>query len=222
MTRPNEDLIDTDIWDAAGKYWESEPARKLFAEFPWPETPPAVPPKMHTWFTAANEQMLLTAIPRNARCIVELGSWYGGSALWMAKHFPDALIVCVDIWKPYPEILTRPEWADLQPAAYSHFIANLWPHRHRVIPVRDTTWNGMARARRAGIDADAVYIDADHMEKAVALDVVIAAVKFPRAVLVGDDWNRAEVQRGATLGLALSGFPAKSFITNETCWACRR
>lgn len=201
-------------------YWKTPESQYLRKISPWPDVRPNVPPLMHTWFTDKNAEMLKRAIPWNARCIVELGSWYGGSALWLAENYPNALIICVDIWAPYPEILTNPDWAQLQPGAYEHFLQNLWEYRHRVIPIRSQTSSGLAAIRIVGVEPDAVYIDANHTEISVASDVYNSARLFPRAALIGDDWGRPEVRLGVVRGLRRIESEAPVVVMeNRVCWA---
>jgi hypothetical protein len=48
---------------------------------------------------------------------------------------------------------------------------------------------GLNSFAQAGLVLELIYIDADHQFESVRADVTTALDLFPRAMLVGDDWN---------------------------------
>ena len=48
--------------------------------------------------------------------------------------------------------------------------------------------------RESNVHPELVYIDADHRYDSVVADLATAAELFPRATIVGDDWNWESVR----------------------------
>jgi hypothetical protein len=53
----------------------------------------------------------------------------------------------------------------------------------------------MHRVAEAGLEPDLVYIDADHGFDSVLNDFTSALDLFPKALIVGDDWNWDSVRK---------------------------
>jgi len=186
---------------------------------PWPAVRPAVPPLMHGWFVPENAEMLSRHLSPAARCIIEVGSWYGASARWFCEYAPAAHVYCIDPWEPYPEILSNPEWAALQPGAYAHFVDNLWEFRDRVHIIRWRTPQGLwACYKHLGLKPDLIYVDGDHTAAAVQADVNMSLRSFPGAAVVGDDWGRESVRAGVYEAIGYEPAPV-NLENNGVCWA---
>jgi hypothetical protein len=80
------------------------------------------------------------------------------------------------------------------PRSHDSFLANLWPHKDRVVPVRSLSWEGLAEVHAAGVKVDVVYVDASHETDDVRRDIETALRLFPGAAIVGDDWKRTSVR----------------------------
>jgi hypothetical protein len=185
-------------------------------ETKWPAERPLSKPMMHGWFTKQNAEMLNRYVGHGTRCIIEIGSWYGMSTRWLCQRASHADIFCIDPWEPYPEILTNPEWAALQPGAYENFLNNLWEYRHRVHILKIRSAEGLYECRR--LNPDVVYIDGDHSRAHVMCEVEIARRQWPDATLVGDDWQRESVRFGVMDAAGFRSFQ-RDFKQNEQCWA---
>jgi hypothetical protein len=187
-------------------------------ETKWPETRPQIPPLMHGWFTPENAEMLSRYVHAGTTCIIEIGSWYGMSAKWFCERAPLAQVYCIDPWEKYPEILTNAEWKRLQPGAYDNFVNNLWDYRQRVHILQMQAHEGIYECR--WLNPDLVYIDGDHSTVHVEFDVSNARLRWPDAVICGDDWGRKSVQQGILQAVGPSSF-ALDLMNNGQCWALR-
>ena len=163
---------------------------------PWPAERPADPVPLSGWLGEGNKRLLRRAIAEvRPRVIVELGSWLGLSARFLAEAAPDATILCVDTWEGGEEHHRSSQFRPVLGRLHGSFIAHLWPHRDRVVPVRGRSWDGMQAIHDHGVAADLVYIDASHETPDVLRDLETARRLFPDAVLTGDDWSWPSVRR---------------------------
>jgi hypothetical protein len=137
----------------------------------------APPPR--TWTTPADQAWLREHIRGRA---VELGTAAGASAAAMENV--DEL-TCVDTWHT-PGGAADPDYPD----RFEEFMANLrqMPHRDRISVLRANTIDA-ARSFPDG-SLDAVFIDADHTDLAVAADIAAWLPKLkPGALLCGHDYG---------------------------------
>jgi len=172
---------------------------ELRKRYPWPESRPEIPAEhegLHGWFSGDNQKALAAACSAETKVVVELGSWFGRSATFLAEHAPNAAILCIDHWKGSIEHHRNPTWCSRLPFLYDGFLRNLWPFRDRVVPMRTTTLEGMREVASLGIVPDLIYVDASHDQESVAADVRTALQLFPQALLLGDDWLHDSVRRG--------------------------
>lgn len=171
----------------------------LRAQYSWPSSRPAVLPRPHHgWLSQPTQRMLESVVGRQTRLVLELGAWLGLTTRFLAGRAPRATIVAIDHWQGGPEHRDQPEYAALLPALYETFLANCWSLRERVIALRSDTLSALQRLRELQIEPDVVYIDADHSFEAVRADLLAALDAFPRAAIVGDDWDWETVARAVT------------------------
>lgn len=122
----------------------------------------------------------------NPRLIIEVGSWKGGSAIFMAEYIKkknlDCKILCVDTWLGAVEF-----WADQHdeeryislgmkngyPSVYYQFLANVMHKglQDIIIPFPQTSILAARFLALNNIKADLIYIDASHDEKDVYDDI---------------------------------------------------
>lgn len=166
------------------------------AERLWPAKKPDVPAPPHRqWLFPGTQQILSQTVDRDARLVVELGSWLGRSTRYLTTLAPHATIIAVDHWKGSPEHYDDPELVEFLPNLYDAFISECWDYRDRIIPVRADSTDGLRQIADAGLKPDIVYIDADHQFDSVRADLSTALDMFPNAKIVGDDWNWDSVRR---------------------------
>jgi hypothetical protein len=182
--------------DAAGRlgsHSESSTAmQRLIEKFPWPAERPdcgAIPEAVRGWLEDGPRQMLAGELSPETHLVIEIGSWLGMSARYIADLAPNALVIAIDHWKGSPEHQQKPEWRAMLPRLYEAFLAECWDYRHRMIPVRLSSLAGLQAVADAGAEPDVIYIDGEHSYEAVTAEVELALVLFPRAVLMGDDYS---------------------------------
>ncbi|MHB8633081.1 MAG: class I SAM-dependent methyltransferase [Thermoplasmatota archaeon] len=159
---------------------------------------------MQGWFGGGNARLLEREL-RGKRLVLELGSWMGLSTTFLAQNAAPATILAVDHWQGSVEHHTDPKFAALVPSLFDCFLQNLWEFRARVVPVRATTWQGMALLAAEGVTPDLVYVDASHEEPDVLRDLQAVGAFFPNAAVVGDDWRWKGVRRAVRRYAKLQG-----------------
>lgn len=164
------------------------------------------------WFPEECQAALAAALSDKTKVVVELGSWFGLSALFLAEHAPNATIICIDHWQGDGSITKVPEWAAQVPYSYHGFLRNLWDYRERVIPMRQDTVMGMMEIDRLGIRPDLIYVDASHDEESVYDDVSAAMRLFPITSIFGGDWRLDSVRKG----LARCNIEVR--VHGRNCW----
>lgn len=136
--------------------------------------------------------------------IVEVGSWYGKSAVYLARRSIESRrhhrIVCVDTWKGTPGNPCADHVAQRGGSILEDFRRNL-----RVADVQDVVWP----LERPSLEAapmfedrslDFVFLDADHAYEAVLADINAWLPKLkPGGVLAGHDFDRPETVQRAVL-----------------------
>ncbi|KAL1518674.1 hypothetical protein AB1Y20_002962 [Prymnesium parvum] len=173
----------------------------------WPDEQPDVAPFMHGWVHLGNERLVRRLIAsRRPRVLVELGSWLGLFTTFLLEETElcGASVFAVDPWDAARLQTSQADQYAADPEArriladvplYATFLANTWPHRHRLFPLRMTSLEGLAQIERLGAPVDLVYIDGDHSLDAVLADLEACHALFPEAAVVGDDWQWPEVRQ---------------------------
>jgi hypothetical protein len=170
--------------------------KDLATECPWPAERPVIPPfPERNWLFPATKSLLTRSVTTKTRLIVELGSWTGRTTRFLADQAPHATLIAVDHWEGSPEHFADPELAPALGRLYEAFLTECWEYRDRIIPLRSKSTAGLHRVAHAGLSPELIYIDADHQFESVRADVTTALDLFPRATLVGDDWNWEGVRK---------------------------
>ena len=166
----------------------------LQKKYPWPYERPSVPVDMHGWFY--NQAQLEGILTAKMTLIVELGSWLGSSTRFILDHAENAVVIAVDHWKGDADI-THSEDLSKIPTLYETFITNCWQYRKRLIPVKNTTLNGLQEVFDCGLIPDLVYVDASHDYDSVTKDLEKTYKLFPSTIITGDDWESPVVSKAA-------------------------
>jgi hypothetical protein len=194
----------------------------LAAAFPWPATRPAlpeVPERNLGWLREGSKDALASALSERTRVVVELGAWLGLSTRFALERAPNATVVSVDHWRGSPEHHDSEEWRQMLPTLYETFLALNWEHRARIVPVRRSTVEGLAAIAEHGVEPDAIYVDAGHEYESVLEDLETGHRLFPKAVLVGDDFDWLGVRQALEEFRSRHGF---EIIRYRTGWRLRR
>ncbi len=168
----------------------------LRKKYPWPSEKPSVPPPpSRNWLFPSTKDVLAKSIPREAAVIVELGSFTGRSTRYLLELAPQATILAVDHWRGSSDMQNDAEVVEMLPRLYETFLSECWLWRERIVPVRQTTLDGLREIAAAGVVPDAIYLDADHSYEAVRADLALLLERFPHSRIIGDDWDWPGVQQ---------------------------
>ena len=142
----------------------------------------------------SNSPALLYALDQSRpETIVEVGTWLGASAIFMAEN-SQAEIIAVDTFLASNETLWRARNVDnlIQDFSklYDQFCANI-SHKNlnnRISPLPMTSSSAAELFAKEGVRFDMAYIDAGHQEREVYADLQDWWPMVDK-VLVGDDYN---------------------------------
>lgn len=166
----------------------------------FPEKHPNCGTRDNGWFLPANMQVLETLLDHRTKVVIELGSYIGKSTRFICKHAPNAHIYAVDLWSnsflenELGHNYNRSANHKIPYDLYDTFLANLWVERSRLMPLKMSTLEGLETLAKFGVKPDMIYIDANHDYGPVKADIDACMRLFPRARLVGDDWDYAGVR----------------------------
>ena len=139
------------------------------------------------WLDAFNQFKFNPNSPIN---ILEIGSWEGLSALFLAERFPKAQMTCVDTWEGADEHknLDAATVATLSKIEEA-FAANLADHRDRINAKKMTSDEYFASVPHQDI-FDLIYVDGSHAAEDVKKDAEnsLRALK-PGGLLIFDDYQ---------------------------------
>lgn len=149
----------------------------------------------HSWFFNAEivQQLLVKLRPK---VVLEVGSWMGASARFVASMGFVEKVVCVDHWDRNRVENWRPgahpeEWMDNM---YEHFLANCLHTglESKIFPLRLDSIEGARYLAELGQKFDWIYIDGAHATEMVRKDI---RNYFPmlkqNGLFCGDDWSFA-------------------------------
>lgn len=168
----------------------------LRAAHPWPGVRPDLAPDGHgAWHHGARQLLAPTA-----RLVLEFGAWLGQSTRGWCHQAPGATVIAVDTWLGSQEHQEKPDWAKRLARLYDQFIANNWPLRGRIIPIRSTSQEALAELDDYALWPDLIYLDAAHDYASVREDVAAVTARWRGTQIAGDDWprNGGEVGRAVT------------------------
>lgn len=150
------------------------------------------------WFAFAKVYDEAVAAARDGAIFVEVGSWKGLSAYYMASHIRDSgkriRFYCVDHWAGSEEHQTDPEV--VAGTLYDTFLRNVADVREHLEPLRMSSVE--AATRFADASCALVLLDAGHGYEDVRADIAAWWPKVqPGGVLAGDDYEWEGVRRAA-------------------------
>ena len=148
------------------------------------------------------------------KVVVDGGSWMGCSASYLLEFAPNATVICIDTWKGC-EILAERCKDDI-PNLYNTFCVNLWDDRDRVIPIVQSSIDGMHTLYKLGIKPDLIYVDWAHDADNVERDVNTAMDLFPDTDICGDDFRWKSVKEGLTRVLQARGITL--MVADDNFW----
>lgn len=144
--------------------------------------------------------------------IVELGSWYGFSAIAMANIAEElglgTTIICIDSWLGsiehwHPKNRHQLMIKDGYPTIYRQFMSNVKHagHSKTIMPIPMGTLSGLRWLKQNGVEPGMIYVDASHSQWDVRADLEHAyQIMGANSVLCGDDYYWPSVK------IAVDGF----------------
>jgi hypothetical protein len=138
--------------------------------------------------------------------IIEVGTWKGASAIYMADllrdHSIPGHIICVDTWLGAEEMWTKPlrdldgRYTGLKlvngfPTFYYDFLKNVLAsgHQNRITPFPITSSIAARVFAKLDVRADMIYIDGSHTYEDVMADFrAYWSLLQPGGIMVGDDY----------------------------------
>lgn len=149
-------------------------------------------------FRELYEEMVKAAPADRPSHFVEIGSWFGKSAAFMAVEIANSKkpikFDCVDPWTDGGNDLRHKTVGWEKDALYKAFIRNIQPVRNYITAVRAPSLEAAERYEDRTLDF--VLIDGDHSYEACLADIKAWMPKVKRGgTLAGDDHNWAGVKR---------------------------
>lgn len=191
---------------------------ELQGTFSWPENKPNVPPNEEPIFFDGYAAAVLERLaPKDAKVVVEIGSWLGTSIKFFSETCPQATLISIDTWEGSPEHQTGAthDSSHLLSKLFDTFRVNTWHLKDRLIPMKTDSLTGMKLLHHFGIEPDLIYIDAAHEREAVCEDVTMANCLFPKALICGDDYCWYSVRDGMSDFVATQ---VRAFAYDNCTW----
>jgi len=165
------------------------------------------------WFTYPELYRRMVQEKEDAAHFVEVGSWKGRSAIFMAVEIINSgkkiKFDCVDTWAQVGKDLPAYMYKDL----YKTFLKNIKPVANIIKPVKMLSVNAAKLYEDQSLDF--IFIDASHDYNSVCQDIRAWLPKLKKGgVIAGHDYNRSDVFN------AVSMFFDK-VESSENCWICR-
>jgi predicted O-methyltransferase YrrM len=123
---------------------------------------------------------MLKSLAPNASLIVEVGSYHGKSARFLADN-STCPIICIDHW------LGSAEHLEDKRDHYQTFLASCWEYQNRITPVRLCSVSGFHVLKNLSLEPDLIYLDGGHDYEQVTADLLCIERLFPNAVVIADD-----------------------------------
>lgn len=173
------------------------------------------------WFTYPNLYKRMVLHFPSGSHFVEVGSWKGRSACYMAVEIHNSgkniLFDCVDTWDGSdehkdPSLNTYEPLLLNKDGLYNEFLKNIEPVKHIITPVRLTSV--AASSRYVDGSLDFVFIDAAHDYDNVKNDILHWKNKItPGGRIAGHDYDYPDVSRAVH-----EIFSRADIEATEGCW----
>lgn len=159
------------------------------------------------WLTDNEAWLLVSSADQTQGPMVEVGSYYGRSAMVLARLFPSRLLYCVDPWDNNFDTENKGEYI------YGRFLDNTAQFTN-IIPIRSKVEDWQP------VQAAFVYLDGDHTYQGTFNQITKALLCSPKVIAihdVNDSGGGKEVKRAA---LELLG-PWKERVERLAVWNLR-
>jgi predicted O-methyltransferase YrrM len=211
---------------------------RLFQQDPYADFPVASFALDHRGFNLPERALNLVAEVRPSR-IIEIGTWKGNSAFFMADTLSAIDVpfemVCVDTWLGSSE-MWLPDWQEDAterrtgierrhgyPTIYYQFLANVLKKGYEgsIVPFPATSNVAYEVLCRLGYTAKFIYIDGSHSRLDASNDVTnYWDLVEAGGILCGDDYNWPGVRAAVNDLVARVGYPLE--IAEDHSWWVRK
>lgn len=142
---------------------------------------------------------------------VEIGSYEGSSAIWIAENLlaaPESRLYCIDIWQG--------DGADERFERFKANIAEL-PDPDKLVVMKSWSRDALVRLAHEGVKVDFVYVDGSHAAPDVLSDLVLSfGLLQNRGLIICDDYLWSDPRYG---GHDLVGRPKIAIDAFTTIYA---
>lgn len=151
----------------------------------------------HDWFAQAEQvwPQLIGLLPGvgGHRKFLEIGSFEGRSAIWIAENMmqEDDELRCIDTWEGGEEHSEEDMAAVEERFRNNLILATEKLPRHRIFQLKGPSTTRLAELRMlaGGLNFDFIYIDGSHVAKDVLTDACMAwSMLNPKGIMVFDDY----------------------------------
>jgi len=219
--KSKDNEINIYIKDQSKLKEEHESLKQLANKFKWPEIPNTIK-NYHFSLDGGGRSLIKEEIYRsNAKIILEIGVFLGGSALEWLSISEDLVVVGIDPWEAkFSKIIERysldplfkpcfenirdiPEFIESlrTNGSFISALANLRKFKNRFIPVQGYSPSVLYQIKQTGLRPDLIYIDSNK----VMDDLLVCYTLFPNAILCGDDWTWGR-EKGYPVKAAVESF----------------
>jgi predicted O-methyltransferase YrrM len=128
----------------------------------------------HDWFSpnVSNLKNLAQGNEQAPLKILEIGSFEGMSTMFLAEHFPQSQITCVDTWLGSVEHVGNPEIDFVK--AKANFDFNISQFPHRIHPIQGNSFDVLIDLYNKKHKFDLVYVDGAHDAVGVNSDLILS------------------------------------------------
>lgn len=159
------------------------------------------------WFAFEDLYREVAQNLKNDMLLVEVGSWHGKSAAFMAVEIANSgktgiEFVCIDPWREGGPDLVGTEFESKGDELYDSFLRNLAPVANVVKPLRQTSLEAVALFDDESIDF--LMLDGDHNYPNVRDEIQAYLPKMKKGgIIAGDDfmWPGVEQSVNETIGV---------------------
>jgi len=128
----------------------------------------------------------------------EVGCYYGSGVRYLLDYNKDVFICAIDLWDNeflinlYEKLSFDTSTYETELRNYplfDAFISNIWNDKHRVLPLKMNSIDGLNAIKKLKINPDVIYIDSSHTYEDTKEELNESCKLFPDSILCGDDYD---------------------------------
>lgn len=177
---------------------------KLKNQYPFPNDKPDFKPFYWSLDGGGREIIKNIIKNQNISLMLEIGMFFGGSALQWLKASSDLIVIGVDPFPNFTNYLIRTyeryknnirlydhsyqsllEQLKKENSTYLSIVANLWNYQDRFIAIKNKSPAILYELKKLDIIPELIYIDTDHQ----LAELQIIKNLFPNSIITGNGWT---------------------------------